>query len=467
MWYQRSRLNWFQVEFTELLQAVQPKVIVEMNIMLTNEFKEFEVSKALKQMYPLKSPSPDGIPPLFFQHFCPTTAGVVTKTVLDFLDLAFEILNHINQKKIGKIGEMALKLDMSKAYDKVEWHVLKVYEEASSQQLNRAKTSLFFSSNTDRSIQNEIKTRFGAQIIKQHEKYLGLPSLVGRNRRNTFNEVKENLAKKLYGWKEKFLSKAGKEISLVSDLIEVDRKSWKMDLLKQVFMPFEVENIGGIPLSIRLPEDKQIWAEASNGYFSVRSAYKIALELDKHDDKGSISDESHMRSFWKKLWKERWQEEDSTLAITMVWALWTNRNNIHHGGLRKNGKQIFHWSTKYLDEYWAATAIPIKYNLPLESRWVPPVDLVYKALRDVSPAPSSVAYLVYGMIAATYGSQCVNFSHVQRQDNRLAHLLAKNALCIDAEAKAFEEGIVFAEFFESTKVSKPDEPVPVVNSVGP
>lgn len=91
----------------------------------------------------------------------------------------------------------------------------------------------------------------------------------------------------------------------MSDLIDVDRKSWKMDLLKQVFMPFEVENIGGIPLSIRLPEDKQIWAEASNGYFSVRSAYKIALELDKHDDRGSIFDESHMRSFWKKLWKVR------------------------------------------------------------------------------------------------------------------------------------------------------------------
>ena len=77
--------------------------------------------------------------------------------------------------------------------------VLKVYEEASGQQLNRANTSLFFSSNTNRSIQNEIKTRFGAQIIKQHEKYLGLPSLVGLNRRNTFNEVKENLAKKLFG----------------------------------------------------------------------------------------------------------------------------------------------------------------------------------------------------------------------------------------------------------------------------
>ena len=71
------------------------------------------------------------------------------------------------------------------------------------------------------------------------------------------------------------------------------------------FLPFEVENIGGIPLSIRLPKDKQIWAKMSNGYFSVRSAYKIALELDKHDDRGSISDESHLRSFWKKLWKVR------------------------------------------------------------------------------------------------------------------------------------------------------------------
>ena len=76
-------------------------------------------------------------------------------------------------------------------------HVLKVYEDASSQQLNRAKTSMFFSSNTNQQLQEEIKTRFGARIIRQHEKYFGLPSLVGRNKRNTFNAVKEKLAKKV------------------------------------------------------------------------------------------------------------------------------------------------------------------------------------------------------------------------------------------------------------------------------
>lgn len=90
--------------------------------------------------------------------------------------------------------------------------ILKVYEQALGQQLNRAKTSLFFNRNTPYEIQEEIKQRFGAQVIKQHEKYLSLPSLVGKNKRNTFNEIKEKLYNKLAGWKEKLLSKAGKEV---------------------------------------------------------------------------------------------------------------------------------------------------------------------------------------------------------------------------------------------------------------
>ena len=34
--------------------------------------------------------------------------------------VASETMHHINQKKMGKIGEMVVKLDMSKAYDIVE-----------------------------------------------------------------------------------------------------------------------------------------------------------------------------------------------------------------------------------------------------------------------------------------------------------------------------------------------------------
>ena len=53
---------------------------------------------------------------------------------------------------------------------------------------------------------------FGAQVIKPYESYLGLPSLVGRSKRNTFAQLKQRVSNKLAGWKEKLLSSAGKEI---------------------------------------------------------------------------------------------------------------------------------------------------------------------------------------------------------------------------------------------------------------
>ena len=90
--------------------------------------------------------------------------------------------------------------------------IFQVYENASGQQLNHTKTFLYFSKNTSNEVQEDIRERFGAQMIKQQEKYLGLPSLVGRNRKASFSAIKDKLSKKLEGWKGKLLSKASKEI---------------------------------------------------------------------------------------------------------------------------------------------------------------------------------------------------------------------------------------------------------------
>ena len=57
-----------------------------MNQDLILSFNESEVRLAFKQMYPLKAPGLDGMPPLFFQHFWSISVVVVTKTVLDFLN---------------------------------------------------------------------------------------------------------------------------------------------------------------------------------------------------------------------------------------------------------------------------------------------------------------------------------------------------------------------------------------------
>jgi len=56
----------------------------------------------------------------------------------------------------------------------------------------------------------------GADHVKHFERYLGLPALFGRSRVSSFNYIKDRIWAKLNGWKEKFLTHAGKEILLKS-----------------------------------------------------------------------------------------------------------------------------------------------------------------------------------------------------------------------------------------------------------
>jgi hypothetical protein len=44
------------------------------------------------------------------------------------------------------------------------------------------------------------------------EKYLGLPVRVGKSKSAAFAYLKDRIWKRIQGWKEKFLSWAGKEI---------------------------------------------------------------------------------------------------------------------------------------------------------------------------------------------------------------------------------------------------------------
>ena len=49
----------------------------------------------------------------------------------------------------------------------------------------------------------------GARIVEDCEKYLGLPMASGQSKVNTFKDLQEKITKRVMGWKEKFISKAG------------------------------------------------------------------------------------------------------------------------------------------------------------------------------------------------------------------------------------------------------------------
>ena len=61
-------------------------------------------------------------------------------------------------------------------------------------------------------MQNTIKTALGVPVVQQYEKYLGLPSFIGRRKKESFDNIKQRVWKKLQGWEGKLLSQAGREI---------------------------------------------------------------------------------------------------------------------------------------------------------------------------------------------------------------------------------------------------------------
>ena len=58
--------------------------------------------------------------------------------------------------------------------------ILAIYERGTGQKINREKTNIFFSSNTPHEVWVQIQQVLGVPAIRQFEKYLGLPALVGR-----------------------------------------------------------------------------------------------------------------------------------------------------------------------------------------------------------------------------------------------------------------------------------------------
>ena len=48
--------------------------------------------------------------------------------------------------------------------------------------------------------------------MTQIDKYLGMPMASGKSKMSTFKDLQEKITKRVMGWKEKFISKASREV---------------------------------------------------------------------------------------------------------------------------------------------------------------------------------------------------------------------------------------------------------------
>ena len=54
------------------------------------------------------------------------SAFIPGRCITDNVLIAFEIIHHMKQKNKGNVGEVTLKIDISKAYDRLCWDYLKI-----------------------------------------------------------------------------------------------------------------------------------------------------------------------------------------------------------------------------------------------------------------------------------------------------------------------------------------------------
>ncbi|XP_023928894.1 uncharacterized protein LOC112040231 [Quercus suber] len=197
----------------------------------------------------------------------PKSTFVMGRRGMDTIVIAQELIYSMDNKK-GKMGFMAIKVDLEKAYDRLEWNfihkVLRAFhfphhlvpikasrgnleishlffaddlilfakgsEEGSvvikdvldrfcaesGQKVSSDKSRIYFSRNVKADLKDKICSNLQIQATNDLGKYLGFPIRHKGAARNQFNFVAERVIKKLSGCKAKLLSFAGRTVLVKS-----------------------------------------------------------------------------------------------------------------------------------------------------------------------------------------------------------------------------------------------------------
>ncbi|XP_019153727.1 PREDICTED: uncharacterized protein LOC109150287 [Ipomoea nil] len=170
------------------------------------------------------------------------------RLITDNVFIASEVIHYLHRKRQGNTGWCALKLDMAKAYDKMEWGFLRQImlhmgfaDQRVGYLLGKAvhnreispcvvargapgvshlffadDSLLFFKATSSEAISvkgclTAYEAMSGQSAVENLGKYLGLPLGIGRNRKEVIAYLETKLRHRLAGWHKKYWWEQGNE----------------------------------------------------------------------------------------------------------------------------------------------------------------------------------------------------------------------------------------------------------------
>ncbi|XP_048608697.1 uncharacterized protein LOC106363524 [Brassica napus] len=159
------------------------------------------------------------------------SAFVAGRQISDNVMIAQEMFHALRTKPSGRNKRMAIKTDMSKAYDRMEWSFIEAvlrkmgFSEIWTswvmrcQCINFDKSSLLFGKRISVIARQEIKDVLGIQNEGGMGTYLGIPEDISGSKCKLFAFLKDKLMHRVNGWTGRWLSKGGKEVLIKSILL--------------------------------------------------------------------------------------------------------------------------------------------------------------------------------------------------------------------------------------------------------
>lgn len=98
-----------------------------------------------------------------------------------------------------------------------------------------------------------------------------------------------------------------------------ETRQWDRDIVEQIFVLDDVEWILQIPIINTHMEDDWFWSPAANGIFSVKSCYKVLLNMKIQRD-NSLNKFMPLQLLWKRIWKLSVPNKYKLF----LWRLWHN-----------------------------------------------------------------------------------------------------------------------------------------------